>query len=356
MPSSTSKDIDAARGLAALGVIWGHAIYGLRYPLELNGAFWVWIFLPISGYLVARGMHYGAYSGPSGLAAFLWNRSLRIVPLAWLALTFGAVAIIAGGLTMPDEAWRQFVFAAPRNDMSLIGPLWTVAAEIQFYLVAIAIVAAAAALWRITGAVGVIALGVAVFAAAPRLIALAHDNTAQPRTLLGNLAFFVAGVAMAFPVRPALPVPNAIRAAMVTAAIVTAWWLNNFRPDYFWAWGPYAGYPFGGAVACAMVVVMVALLTHGDDTDSAVRPLRALEWCGFYTYGIYVYHSMLSVVDAHFLQLSPGPGRLMFLMLAVPIAPAGYRIFERPWLALKRGGRAPRIEPIERRRRAGSGH
>lgn len=82
-----SRSIDIIRGAAALGVIWGHSMYGLSLPVELNGAFWVWIFLPISGYLVGLikslewcGFHcYGIYVWHAVLAII--NHQLWKIPV-----------------------------------------------------------------------------------------------------------------------------------------------------------------------------------------------------------------------------------------------------------------------------------
>jgi len=131
-----SKSIDVIRGAAALGVIWGHSMYNLSLPVELNGAFWVWVFLPISGYLVAKGFINGRYSfSLTGFGHFFYNRALRIIPLAYIALTIGLISTDA---TLDlGETILQFLFIPPANNMSLIGPLWTVATEIQFYFFAI---------------------------------------------------------------------------------------------------------------------------------------------------------------------------------------------------------------------------
>jgi peptidoglycan/LPS O-acetylase OafA/YrhL len=60
--SHISYGIDWLRGFACLGVIYGHSICGFKYPLELNGAFWVWVFFPISGYLVSKGFINKSYN------------------------------------------------------------------------------------------------------------------------------------------------------------------------------------------------------------------------------------------------------------------------------------------------------
>lgn len=105
--AETSLAIERTRGLAALGVLWGHSMYGLGLPIELNGAFWVWVFLPLSGYLVARGFGGGAYAGSwGGAGRFLWNRGLRILPLAWFALAIGAM-VAATTATLPADTLRQ---------------------------------------------------------------------------------------------------------------------------------------------------------------------------------------------------------------------------------------------------------
>lgn len=88
----TSFYIDVVRGLAALGVIWGHAIYGLRLPLELNGAFCVWVFLVISGWLVGKSLSPDRYGlSVKGWFRFIWNRGLRIIPLYTIALFIGLI-------------------------------------------------------------------------------------------------------------------------------------------------------------------------------------------------------------------------------------------------------------------------
>lgn len=93
----TSRSIDVIHGMAALGVIWGHSIQGSHYPLKLNGAFWVWIFLGISGYLVGKSFtldRYGLTVG--GYMRFAWNRALRIVPLYEIAIFIGLIFEIIG--------------------------------------------------------------------------------------------------------------------------------------------------------------------------------------------------------------------------------------------------------------------
>ncbi len=341
VPRHTSRAIDVARGLAALGVIWGHAIYNLGIPLELNGAFWVWVFLPISGYLVGRSFTDGGYRlDLAGFGRFLRNRSLRIVPLATLALVIGLTIHLAAGVAVPDGAWRQFLFVPAGNDMSLVGPLWTVAAEIQFYVLAVVLVPLMAGAWRLAGGVGGLTLWILIVAA---WVASVADAGGQPRTLIGNLAFFVFGLLLASARPLRMRYVRTMQVVLVAAAAGLAWWLQNYKAEYFWRWGPHTGWPLGGGAACAIFITAAVVLLgvlNEEPSESWRRPphgliLRALAWCGFYTYGIYVWHSILAVFNYQVVHIPPGPVRLALLLIAVPLAPLSYRWLEQPFLRLK---------------------
>jgi peptidoglycan/LPS O-acetylase OafA/YrhL len=342
VPRHTSHAIDVARGLAALGVIWGHSIYSIGRPIELNGAFWVWIFLPISGYLVAKGFEADRYGFTlRGYGRFLWNRGLRIVPLAELALVIGFFLELAGhaARTPAASAARQFVFANRHNDMSLDGPLWTVAAELQFYLVSIALTwlmvrrlprLVAPALWIASVWAGSAALGAL------------GDNSSQPRTLLGNLPFFTFGIMLAaMRVDASLRLPRFLTASAVVAVVVLAGYLNNRDAEHFWTFGYSSPLPYGGAALCALVIAVLVIVTRPWSEGGAMAgpfawPAAALAWCGFYTYGIYVYHSLLLKLNTTVLHLAPGFLLLAILLLAVVIAPFSYRFFEAPLMRRKR--------------------
>jgi len=99
-------------------------MYGVSYPIELNGAFWVWIFLIISGYLASKGFIKGKYPVSwEGYFQFLFNRGLRILPLSLIALVLGCLFLFFDGRKLPETAFLQFFFIPPKNDMSLCGPL-----------------------------------------------------------------------------------------------------------------------------------------------------------------------------------------------------------------------------------------
>lgn len=333
----TSVSIDVTRGLAALGVIWGHSIYSMNAPLALNGAFWVWVFLPLSGFLVARSFGPGGYTWSfQGISHFVWNRALRLVPLAEAALLLGLLFAWIGGVENPPHLYRQFLFVAPLNNTSLVGPLWTVAAELQFYLAAVLLLPVMKWCWARAGVLGGVGLWVVATWAGQRWIEFAGDSASQPRTMLGNVSFFVFGLLLAQPQAVTLRIPRWTKAVLVGAVVATAWYLENYRAQYFWRWSN-SGWPFGGAAACAAVIAAIVVLveTPSGGPRWLGRLAAPLAWCGFYTYGIYVLHSVLAAANSAIWHVKPGWTRLAILMCAVPIAPWTYRYFERRWLSLK---------------------
>jgi peptidoglycan/LPS O-acetylase OafA/YrhL len=337
-----SRSVDVVRGLAALGVIWGHSMYALNRPVELNGAFWVWVFLPLSGYLVARGFADGGYDrSAAGAIRFLRNRALRILPLAWLALAIGAVLAWRFD-ALPATTVRQFLFAPPGNDMSLVGPLWTVAAELQFYVAALVIIPLLAlrpGLWRVL--LG-IALAVGATFAAKAWIDAGYDNAVQPKTLIGNLPFFAFGVMLACVERAPVRMPRALKTGIFLLLVATAWYLQNYKIEYFWRWHQHPQWPFGGAAALALAIAFVTVAFEARDPrprwwerGPAAAVVGALAWCGFHTYGIYVWHSVLATANRLVFGIPTGPRRLALLLGAVVIAPISYRYFERWFLRFK---------------------
>ena len=341
-----SRSIDVIRGAAALGVIYGHSMYGFSLPVELNGAFWVWIFLPISGYLVGRGFLPGGYGlSASGHARFLMNRGLRIIPLAYVALVLGIFIFLGRNKPLPNTVIRQFIFISPLNAMSLSGPLWTVAAEMQFYVLAICLVPLTIILVRLGGPVlGFVWFLVAAYGG-QQWVTWIGDNASQPRTLLGNIALFIFGIYLAAPSRFKCVTPPWVKGILVILAVAEAWYLQNYKVDYFWRWGAHDSIPLGGGAARALFITFVVLVitpTHRPTLEISAKKrspidliIAGLAWCGFYTYGIYVWHAVIAIFTAEYFDIKPGFFLFGLLLLAVGLAPLSYRWIEQPFLRLK---------------------
>ncbi|MGG5821711.1 acyltransferase family protein [Falsiroseomonas sp. HW251] len=173
--------IDGIRGLAILGVIVAHwiadpfrssiaTLFGTKAAGIIGSlTYGVDVFFVVSGYLIGR-IIFKECNREYFLRGFLIRRALRILPLYYLCvLIFGAYAAFIGGY--PDTAppvWAYLVFL--QNFMSgrptlIFNPYWSVAIEVQFYVVA-ALAAAAC------GRRGLIAFGVLLMAVSPSMRAL----------------------------------------------------------------------------------------------------------------------------------------------------------------------------------------
>src|SRR6266540_2670066 len=123
LEKAISDDINALRGLAALGVIWAHTMGRVPPPVTVNGAFWVWVFFATSGYLQGSSFASGRYSlDRSGAIRFWKNRARRILPLFWLVLSLALFLrfSLGGGDISRGAVLRQYV--ALTTDYDLLGP------------------------------------------------------------------------------------------------------------------------------------------------------------------------------------------------------------------------------------------
>lgn len=353
--SHISRSIDIIRGLAALGVIWGHSMYSLNLPTELNGAFWVWIFLPISGYLIGKSFLPVAYGlSPSGYTQFLRNRALRIIPLYELALFLGLImdlTVSSDGICTVIANLNQFFFMSPLNKITLSGPLWTVVIEIHFYIVSIVL---AYVILKIKGSiilqflVWLISLYVSSW-----YIGSVNDLIIQPRTFVGNVPFFLFGIILATGKYDGyFRVSKVTKLGSIVLLIALAWILNNWFPEYFWSIGPknlfgigpiFRKYiPLGGASFCALIICFIVLCTEvKDEINNCLSTIKIhhvmnfMAWCGFFTYGIYVWHSVLAKANQVYFHIMPGLMCLFLLMLSLPIAYFSYKFIELPMLKFK---------------------
>lgn len=134
--------IDGLRALAMVLVTAQHC--GLA-PLGWTG---VWLFFVISGFVIARNFDQGAYAGATRGAVwldFVRRRFWRIVPVY---LVYVAVAVLTlrlagrtadlhmlAGLLTFTYNW-QTIFSVPQGPdaVHLLGHLWTLSVEEQFYL------------------------------------------------------------------------------------------------------------------------------------------------------------------------------------------------------------------------------
>lgn len=340
----TSESIDLLRGAACLGVIWGHSIGGNGSPNELNGAFWVWIFLVVCGYLAGVSLSDKGYGiGIKGCLKFIYNRLLRIVPLAYLALVIGLICFVITRKEIPKTTLRQFLFVPPDGLMSLSGPLWTLSVEIQFYFIAIFLAPLFDRFYDWSNYLkGLMFVGLSLVIA---WVSFSGNLTGQPRTLLGNIPFLVIGLWLSRIEPISTLYWRNIKILIVPPLISCAWWLQNFHKDFFWGWKwSWGGYllPYGGAALIAIVVACIMILftsVHPDErwrvSTGGFFVKRWLIYCGFYCYGIYVWHAVLGTLNEHWFGVSPGFIYMGFLLVSIPLAIASYAFIEKPLLSFR---------------------
>lgn len=351
VPYDVSLWIDFLRGISALGVIWGHTIYG-DFPnlpvfekLQINGVFWVWIFLVLSGYLVGKGLFAGRYRYAK--IAFLWNRSLRIIPLTYLALFIGLIIHYSASREFSSDTVRQFLFVPSNFNMALVGPLWTIAVEMQFYffcalmLLLFQICKVEKCIKLITGL-----LFLASLLFTPVLIDFLGDDSHAPRSLLGNILFFSVGMLTSF-VKPIVIMhANSIKMCVLFITVAFVCYLEHSYDNDFWLLSnsvliPFADslgifVPFGLGAYLAIFLALICLVLSSSSSNRSWSSLSSpIRWVGHLCFGVYVTHSVLAVAAQKLLYLERGFVLFGIVMLAVPIAAISYRWIEKPLLKFK---------------------
>lgn len=137
------QELDALRGLAALGVVLYHYTYNYNvlwgypegFPLSFVwGALGVQLFFVISGFVILMTLEHS-----TSISKFAWNRFSRLYPAYWacMLLTFIVVSLL--GLpgrerTLFDLAVNTTMCQGFFGVANVDGPYWTLHVELCFYL------------------------------------------------------------------------------------------------------------------------------------------------------------------------------------------------------------------------------
>ncbi len=372
--------VDGCRALAVLSILVYHVSFATQAnmkptigPLLSRLHVGVAIFFVISGFLLYRPF-LAARRGqgpPIGTGGYLRRRLLRIVPAYWVALTLLAIWPGLPGVFTADW-WKYYGFLQVYSNTTYlqgIGPTWSLATEMAFYLVlpVFALVAARLtrgarlAVWlrRELALLGLLYLGAVAF----RAWSLRNGAPLglPPGTLPGTFDWFAIGMTLAVASvaldetsrepRTTLLQGHWSLAAWAGAAGLLAllvWGIglptvSPFTPTFHLSQAQYfAEHLLMGLVA--VLVVMPAVL--GDLTGGAVRALlrsRPAAYLGLISYGIFLWHGpIVQELDkrgvADWVPSRPTL-TLAFVTLAVvvPIATLSYHLVEKPFLRLKYG-------------------
>jgi peptidoglycan/LPS O-acetylase OafA/YrhL len=359
--------IDVLRGAAALSVVVYHVIemgqwtsFPTDHGLMVFRFGWVGVnlFLVISGFVIGLTALAGFNRQGTGFrGSFARRRLARIVPL-YLLTGLIYVLLVESSLLQGPASWLMAQVAShllfvhnlsPTTFGTIDGPNWSVALEMQFYLLMLWLTPWIARLpaWRMLFGAILLAAG---FRWATTLVLV--PGTAEPGTqhifsvwLPGVIDHFALGILMARATRGDAGAWLAERLRPGWAPF--AWWVVLaavllrvaghllLQPGYWERTAMIVGMPL--LLALGLAAAVAAAITFPYPRSALHRPLRYL---GEISYGIYLWHVpvLLSVLQR---KLGwQGPRLLIFVLCATLLLAAfSWHLMEKPAMErVKRSG------------------
>ena len=364
--STQLPGLDGLRAVACLMVFAVHFsqithLRGSYGPFDIarlleNGNSGVALFFALSGFLLSL-PYWRAIEGKNPLPStprFLLRRAARIAPAYFFCLT----ALIIANRLWEEDAWLpdallHYAFAFNFFDATIFSinpPFWTVAVEVQFYLLLPLIffvvrpLPFAKAVW----CVALLALGAyaAHWAVMRHMAASQMPGTeASPAlaySVLAHLPHFLFGVVTAWlfvrrnlttwtPSQDSAPAREvALWIAIVLVLVV----LGTSADDILQT--PYGRYNFPYVPLLFCLVILLTPLTTTGVVLFDNPPMRGV---GAVSYGVYIYHLPVLHIVARLMQkyaLNPRDDWFLFgatsLAATLTLATASYWIIERPIL------------------------
>lgn len=334
-------EIDGLRAVAVLAVLLFHGDLGVP-----GGFVGVDVFFVLSGFLIADLLWTDLACGRFSIAAFLERRARRILP----ALAVVTLATLAAGwfVLLPDEYaglgrsaaaqavlganvlfwWTIDYFALPAEQMPLLHT-WSLAVELQFYLVAPFLLLGLYRLRAARGAaVATAAFGAIVVASFLWSIAGVARGTTSAFYLLPSRAWeLLLGASLVV-----VPTANARGARRATREIACGIGLALVVLPML-AYGRATPFPGLAAVPPCAGTALV-LWSNGHATTIAGRLLSwtPLVLIGLVSYSLYLWHwPLLALARSTALQPLTTPQRAALLAASLALAVVSWRFVERPF-------------------------
>ncbi len=318
----------------------------------------VWLFFALSGYLMGKGFFSGRYAlDNEGISRFVANRLFRIFPV-YLSAVFLIGLIVTPAIFQPENLWMLVQTLTMDYDgalpINVIGALWSVSTEFQFYLLAPFLAMLINAInsrfrlgyWSIFV---VILLGVLLNSYIAHILSMAgtlktggfYKSVYTP--LGGNLYLFVSGMLLAKLIqrdKPERKTRNLPLGMLVLAALCCA--LTIAASFTFYAEYHAGAYLLFGPIFALLGVLIVIFLF--ETSKPAGAPLVIVRWTQFggtLTYCLYVLHPPIMEAVR---ELAPKTITFRDQLLYAPLAGglllfASYiffRFIEKPGSALRR--------------------
>jgi peptidoglycan/LPS O-acetylase OafA/YrhL len=345
------RSLDGVRGIAVLCVVFFHFFprggAGALVPLISTGWVGVDLFFVLSGYLITS-ILYEHRGKERYYRNFYGRRVLRLLPLYYFL--FACVAALTPVLRIH---WRPAHlvmllqgsnFVLPKdNSLGNLGPfnffhLWSLSIEEQFYLIWPWLVGSA--LERKT----LRQICVAGMIAAPALRLLLLHWHVNPwwmyQSLPARMDSLFAGALLALIPLPSLKVTRIVAA---TSLLVFGW--LTWRGHSFFFLSP-AIQGIGYSALALLFASGVAISLNPSTIVHRICSWRLLRFYGKYSYGIYLWHYLLSeqfgmltlwVQRRVTVPLAASITSIgLILLCSTTIAIASYKVIESPFLALKK--------------------
>jgi peptidoglycan/LPS O-acetylase OafA/YrhL len=310
--------------------------------LMQGGVFGVDLFFVLSAYLITDLLlREKEEFGELDVKSFYLRRILRIWPLYFFYIGLALLPVFN-----PDRAftWQHaaaYIFLAGNWSVvlwgwpghSIIGPLWTVSIEEQFYLAWPPIVRRISRQGLPWAAVGMLAISNIT-----RLIMVAAhgDQNSVWCNTLARLDPIAAGILVAAALRGRLPTfGRPARLIMLVAGVVPLALVANFwkiQGPQSLEWIPtLVGFPVV-AVSCTLILLCILGIS---------TPLpRLLIYLGKISYGLYVYHALGILISSRIVPAHSGLIQLVLrpvsaFAITVLLSSISYALLEKPFLKMK---------------------
>jgi peptidoglycan/LPS O-acetylase OafA/YrhL len=325
--------------------------FWLLFPLPWAG---VWIFFTLSGYLMGKGFFTGRYQfSRDGMLRFYRNRLLRLVPLAYFSISIMVLFIhpesIAAANLKHLIALLLFDYDGT-SPLSLIGLLWSISSEMQFYLVApfiaFAIHAAAARVNILFIAATILAFGTLYRFGCLHFIGTSSWTVAVYTPLLGNLDIFGIGMVASFVVQrypvkwPRVGYGLCLMAALYVIGALCWSRIIVSSPSWMTRIQFYSPPAFALVSGCIILLFENAVRAGNKPERFTRYAIASTQLFGTLTYAVYIWHAPIFQVYATTLIKPISSNQTMVALAVASILVFGfswvtYRLIEKPFDDLK---------------------